>query len=331
MATTTAGQETKQQLMESGVDEGTADKAADVKMGETALGWGLNTIPGGRYISGMIPNAITRLGVKMGIGAGIVTGTDYIGGETRGAILEDAGYQKQADPVRQWDAWRIGADMLGGAMLAIGGSERPRTTEVLPDDVRASAQHIIETDHLIHDSAPGIPATPQASAFTSEATRTGIQQIENGQPVNIADVPGLESAEFLSPHAPAGHASSGPAVPAGSREAAAARKNIATYETALDELRADRDSTIKFIETARRDGYHEEADHFAENVLPGKNNIVSQYESRLDYARDDVHALENPQALSRAAEEIRPQLEEHAQAKADMNAYADTFESPLQE
>lgn len=314
MASSETAQETHQQLTKQGVDESTATAVATEKGIETAAGWALNAVPGAKLLGKFIPNKWALLGAKAVVGGTTVTAMDAAGGETRAQILEQHGFQKQADQMRHWDSWRAVGDFVGGSMLALGGEVR-RSPEI-PDDLVTASQHIGEVDHLVNESAPGIPATPAASAATSEATLKAINDIENGRTVSVDDVPNIADAEFIGP-AP--------------RELTEARKSVQLYESALTELRANRDEAAGFIERARRDGYHEEADHFAENVLPGRNEIVNQYETLLDHAKDELHALENPNALHRATEEIRPQLEEHAQAKAEMFDTADAYRGKTEE
>jgi hypothetical protein len=300
-------QQTKKKLLDQGIDESTASTVANEQGIETGLLFGLNRIPFSGRLAAISSRAL-RWTAKGAIGAGVMTGIDAIGGETRATVLEANGYTKQAEQMRPWDGMRVASDILGGAMLGIT-TQAPELGGKLPsDDELLAGRAAIATDDLIHESAPGIPVDANSSAATAQATQRAMDSITNGDPVNVSDVPGIHDAHFLAKV---------------ETDTATAKAQLSNAESEIKQAQERIDGHTADLERAKSDGMDDIAEYISETQLPRWQAAKRYFEDVADRTRDDIHRLENPNGLSRAAEDVRPQLEEHTAITQEMAAKAD--------
>lgn len=297
---------TYQDLTESGVDPKTAMQTANIKGAETVATFGITRIPFAEAI-GKIASPALRWGAKAAVGAGVQTGMDFLGGETRGAILAANGYTQQAEQMRHWDAMRFGADVIGGSLLGL-------TTRAHVDEpTQLAARWWQQADQLQHESGPGISATPAAAGATTDATVKAVNDINAGQPVNVSDVPGIFDAEFLAKNA---------------ADIKDAKAFIADHEKIIAHYDKELTGTLADIKKARDAGHEDIAQHLEENELPRLQAIKQSSERIADQWRDDLARLENPEAPSHAQQLAEPTMTAHAQDMADIRSKAEDFATP---
>lgn len=102
----------------------------------------------------------------------------------RASILDSAGFHEQANQMRHVDAGSLAATfVLGGIFNLAGGGHRD--SRFKSEDVDAATGHAIH-DNYTTETAPGIPATPQAEAAHVDAMNSAFESIKNGQPVDVS-------------------------------------------------------------------------------------------------------------------------------------------------
>ena len=294
----------RQELIEKGVDEKTASKAAKEKGIEARLTFGLTEIPMPRII-GALQRTVPRVAAKAGIGAGVFTGGDYVGGTLRADILEEAGYKEQAAKEREWDWMRLGGDLVMGALTG-GMSSHPTRPRLLTDEDVLAAMHAVQTDSVIRDSAPGIPTDDHAAGVTADAMRKASEDLAKGQPVDVSSVEGLFDAHYLVYH---------------SRNLEEARGFAAGHEKVRADYAKRIEATRKDVERFRKEGYPDEADHLETEVLPWLQRQHQSAEQLADQWADDVHRMENP---NEHAEDLRA----HQDAQTEMARKAEDMRRP---
>ncbi|WP_225760225.1 hypothetical protein [Leclercia sp. Marseille-Q4284] len=292
-------------LREQGVDGATARTLANEKGAEIAGTFAITRVPFAKAL-GSISSPVLRIGAKAATGAATMTGIDYLGGETRGAILEAHGYTKQAEQMRHWDAMRFASDVIGGSLLGV-------TTRAHVDEpAQLSARWWQQADSLQHETAPGIPTTPEAAGATADATAKAVNDITAGNPVDVADIPELFDAHFL--------AKTEADIKETKGYIAEHEKVIANYDKQISQAQ-------KSIEKARAKGHDDVAEYW-EQELPRLQAIKQSSERIADQHREDLARLENPEAKTPAQQLAEPHLTAHAEDMAAITAKAEEFKTP---
>ena len=298
---------TFQDLTESGVDANTARMTANEKGLETAAAFSISRVPFSQAI-GRIASPVLRAGAKVGVGAGVVTGMDFLGGESRAAILEAHGYTKQAEQMRHWDGMRFASDVIGGSLLGL-------TTRAHVDEpTQLAARYAQQADQLQHESGPGIPTTPEATGATADAVTKAVNDINSGQPVHVADVPKIFDAEFLAKN---------------EADLKEARGFVADHEKQVAHYSKQVEDTQALIKKARDDGHEDIAQHLEAEELPRLQAIKQSSERLADQWRDDVSRLENPEAPSHAQQLAEPSMTAHAEDMAAIRSRVDEYTKPV--
>ncbi|MBW5867481.1 hypothetical protein H0I69_06590 [Yersinia enterocolitica] len=120
-----------------------------------------------------------------------------IGAVQRGTTaewLEQRGYKDMAQQYKVWDATAMLADGVLGA--AFGGLAHMGAAAT-PDSVDA-ALTARNAQHFREDSAPGIPTDIPSNIAHQRALETATDQINRGEPVDVANIDGVFDAHFIA-------------------------------------------------------------------------------------------------------------------------------------
>lgn len=286
-------QELYQQLTEKGVDPITARQVSEEKGGESAMLFGLTSLPMPGIVNALA-SPVIRAVAKTGIGAGFMTGTDYLGGATRAQILDAHGYKQQAEQMRHWDWGRALGDIASGGLLGVlsGPGLSAEAKALLKDDHYIAAQQVRHDDEVLHEIAPGIPTDARASAASADASGRAANAIRDGVPVDVSDVPDLFDSHFLTYQ----------------------RKNLEEAEEALRGHEGvvkhydEQINTVKNdIEKARRDGMDDIAEHLEREELPKLQRVRDDAEQLAENWRQEIDQHHD---TARAREEMRQHFED---------------------
>ncbi|MEO0035937.1 MAG: hypothetical protein RLZZ501_1960 [Pseudomonadota bacterium] len=167
-----------------GVDEETARWAA-LATGVTAGLGALMPVTWG--LRGIVPNLATSAAANAGLGAA--------GRYANSTILAGAGYQGMAEQYRVWDGEALATDAILGA--AFTGFHQWRAGRVEPSPAAVDdALAIREARHADTDTAPGLPATPEAMAAHLDALAEIERAVVEGRQPNF-DGTGIHDVDFV--------------------------------------------------------------------------------------------------------------------------------------
>lgn len=162
----TQGYASFRQDQEVGIDNSTALTKAAITGGFSALGVGGPAAVGETLLTKVLSGAAINT-----VSGGAMRGLTHV-------ALANGGYHEMADQYRVFDGQAIVTDaILGSAFGALhdGGAK--------PSDIDAALTSNFERQY--RDAAPGVPTDGVAAAAHSEAMDKAMEQVVNGEPVNI--------------------------------------------------------------------------------------------------------------------------------------------------
>ncbi|MFD2235467.1 hypothetical protein [Phaeospirillum tilakii] len=175
---------TYDEMVAHGVDDSTARKLGLATGAAAGLGtlmpvtWGLR---------GIVPNLTASAAANAGLGAA--------GRYANSTILAGAGYAGMAEQYRVWDGEALATDAILGA--AFTGYHQWRVGRVEPSPAAVDdALAIREARHADTDTAPGLPATPEALAAHLDALAEIERAVVEGREPNF-DGTGIHDVEFV--------------------------------------------------------------------------------------------------------------------------------------
>lgn len=177
-------------LVEQGVDSDTALAAGGVNALATYAGFKLPFLGN---------NLLQK--VSFGAGSNLALGGGTALAENQ--ILESQGY---SDIAAQYDPLDVQARMIdaltgaafGGIAHVIEGGKTKQITETdLSPTEKAAIFTANNAKHFQQDSAPGIPADAVSSVAHQDALSTALNQLSNGEAVDLNGVRNIENAAFI--------------------------------------------------------------------------------------------------------------------------------------
>lgn len=173
-------------LVDEGVDPSTARGAAAIE--------GVISAGGVLLPASMAGGVLTRVGT----GAAFNVATGAAERASMGSYLESNGYSEIAERYKVLDAQAIAIDtILGGAfgVLPTGRAE-PRADAMRPPAEQVDAALVLNSSKQAElDVAPGIPVDAPSRVAHVRAVDTAVQQLLNGEPVNVEGV--VRGAQFV--------------------------------------------------------------------------------------------------------------------------------------
>lgn len=176
-------------LVEQGVDAETALKSGAITGAVTYAGFKLP----------FLGNSLLQ---KVSFGAGSNVALNAGSTAAQNQLLESEGYSEIADQYNPLDAQARLIDVLTGA--AFGGIAHVmvgnKRVEIKESDLTTTEKAAILTannaKHFQQDTAPGMPLNDLSSVAHQDALQTALNQISNGERVDLNAVRNLDEAEF---------------------------------------------------------------------------------------------------------------------------------------
>lgn len=201
-----AGNEAMQQAKDQGVDPGTAMELGAVQGGATAAGAFLPM-----HFSPELTAGLSRAGqvlADLGFGAASQTAFGVANRAATSTILSSAGYGQMAQQYQAFDRAAMLQDAIAGAGFSgiahalergTGQTSPAAAGDALPQDVQNALEVTLNAKHLELDTAPGIPATPEARQAHVAAIQTAVEQLLAGEPVDVGErvAAALEGDRFV--------------------------------------------------------------------------------------------------------------------------------------
>lgn len=165
----------EQELLDQGVDPLTANREA-VRMG--TLNAGFAFLPGSVPLENMFARAGVMAGANVILGAGSRKMT--------GDALREAGYGDAAERYRWNDAQAIAIDAILGGFF--GAIDKPEARPTLPPEMLDAAMVAQDAQRRDAQSPFGLPVNNEADRQIAAADARAMEQIANGEPIDVADV-----------------------------------------------------------------------------------------------------------------------------------------------
>jgi len=133
---------------------------------------------------------VTRIASRFAVGGAFNVAADQPAMWARAALLDSYGMRDQAEQQRHYDfSQALTSFIMGGVMNQAGHVARQ-------EHIDAGTLNGIE-DHAATESAPGLPMTPEAQVAHNKGFAKAVDDIDNGRPVDVSGVDGLQEAPFV--------------------------------------------------------------------------------------------------------------------------------------
>jgi hypothetical protein len=172
-----------QELREHGVEPAAAAEAG-----------GLTAVTGAA--GAMLPGGFgSRFLTRLLTGAAANTTFGVAGRYADHLVLKANGYDEMAEQQRAWDGTQLLADAVLGATFGVLHHMGA------PDEMRSDAARATTVALQDRRSAPGVAVDPEAASVHQAALETATEQLMQGKPVDVSDVP-TRGATFARRAAP---------------------------------------------------------------------------------------------------------------------------------
>lgn len=183
----------RQELIDEGIDTETATAAGAVTTVSTAVGIRLPLTIGMQSVGR--PAAEVAKNVGFGAVSSSATGVAERGFSSD--LLRRNGYEEQASLLRPYDEQAILAEATLGGLLSGAATAIQARSTVRGQETIDAALAMRTARHRTLDTAPGIPATPRATAAHESALSRALEQTLANERVHVGDT--LADAEFVGP------------------------------------------------------------------------------------------------------------------------------------
>ncbi len=187
-----------QDLLDQGVDEQTATKSglltAMTSGGSAILPMGMPA----RWLKGL--STAGTLAAQAGAGVAINTSFGAASRYASAKILEDAGYQNQAEQEQPWDTTNLLTDAITGAFFGAhaGWHGLKHVDAANVDPAIRDAAKVVQDRQEVNERAPGVPVDMASAAIHRQALETALGDLMTDKPVDLSDV-NVDGATFARP------------------------------------------------------------------------------------------------------------------------------------